>query len=334
MSSGRCGTAWAPSTTARARRPRAPAGIISATGLIVPSTFETWANATTRRARREQPVEARRCRGARRRATGTATQARAPVAAGHLPRDQVRVMLHLGDEDLVAGLRSVRPIAWATRFMPSVVPRVKMISSRLGRADEAPHRVARRLVQLGRLLAQGVDRAVHVGVALLVVARHRLQHRARLLARGGGVEVDERPAVDDARTGSGSRRGVCSPCVMASPLSPLERAAGARSAAASRTSSAMGRMSACEPLEQIARRRAPAASHGRPTASSSSTSADGRADRAASRRRYRASAISARREPAPRCGSGRRTAGSRPRTRRRARRAARRGSAAAGTARG
>ncbi len=147
-------------------------------------------------ARREQPVEARHVevRAVEHR---HGHEARAAVAAGHLPRDEVRVVLHLGDENLVARLQGapdrlghqVHALGGAARedhFLPR------------GRADERPHGVARPLVQLRRLLAERVDGPVHVGVALLVVARHRLQHRRRLLAGGGGVEEDERPAIDDA----------------------------------------------------------------------------------------------------------------------------------------
>src|SRR5262249_26770469 len=55
---------------------------------------------------------------------------------------------------------------------------------------------ARLLVELGRLLAQSVDRAVHVGVAGRVVLGHRLEHRPWLLAGGRRVQVHERVAVD------------------------------------------------------------------------------------------------------------------------------------------
>src|SRR6185369_2868470 len=68
-----------------------------------------------------------------------------------------------------------------------------------GSADEALHPVARGLVELGRLLAQRVDRAMDVGVAALVVLRHRLDDRARLLAGRCRVQVDEPVTVDLAR---------------------------------------------------------------------------------------------------------------------------------------
>ena len=175
MSSGRCGTAWAPSTSTRA--PAACARrVISATGLIVPSTLRHVRERDHARARRQQPVE----RGeveVRAVEHRHGREPRAPVAADHLPRDQVRVVLHLGDEDLVARLEGapdrlgdeVDALGGAAR------------EDRPPRASAAPMnaRTASRaaLVELGRLLAERVDRPVHVGVAPLVVARHRLQHR-------------------------------------------------------------------------------------------------------------------------------------------------------------
>ena len=123
-------------------------------------------------------------------------QHRAAVAAEHLPGNQVRVVLHLGDHDLVAG--GERP----TQSLGDEIdafggpPREHDLLAR-ARASERPHRVARGLVQLRRLLAEGVDRAVHVRVAPLVVAPDRLDHRRRLLARRRRVQIVERMPVDD-----------------------------------------------------------------------------------------------------------------------------------------
>ena len=148
------------------------------------------------RARREQSVEGRQVEVSAVE-HGHREEAGAPVPAEHLPRDEIRVMLHLGDDDLVAGHEGA-----ADRLSHQVhalggASREDDFLAR-GRTDESAHGVARALVQLRRLLAERVDGAVHVGVAPLVVAGHRLQDRGRLLARGGGVEEDERPAVDDA----------------------------------------------------------------------------------------------------------------------------------------
>src|SRR5205807_2340073 len=48
-----------------------------------------------------------------------------------------------------------------------------------GGPDEALDAIARDLVELGRFLAERVDGVMHVGVAALVVARHRFEHGPR-----------------------------------------------------------------------------------------------------------------------------------------------------------
>ncbi len=64
-----------------------------------------------------------------------------------------------------------------------------------GRADEAPDGVAGRLELARRLLGDGVDAAVHVGMGGLVVVVHRVEHGPGALGGRGRVEVDEALAV-------------------------------------------------------------------------------------------------------------------------------------------
>ena len=73
------------------------------------------------------------------------TRSVAPVSvAQHLPRHDVRVVLHAGDQHLVAGLRRARGRSvCATRLMPSVASRVKTISCAVRGVDEAPRSVPR-----------------------------------------------------------------------------------------------------------------------------------------------------------------------------------------------
>src|SRR5262249_49645826 len=59
-----------------------------------------------------------------------------------------------------------------------------------------PNAGTRSLVGLGRPLAQEVNSPMHVGVVRAVVGAQRIDHRLRLLGRGGVVEIDERMAVD------------------------------------------------------------------------------------------------------------------------------------------
>ena len=121
-----------------------------------------------------------------------------PGHAGHqLPGHQVGVVLHLGDQDLVALAEVAQP--------PGVGDQVDGLADVLGEhrgplggADEAGHLAPGLLEQLGGLLGQGVDTPVHVGVVPPVVVVHGVQDLPRLLAGGGRVQVDERLAVDPA----------------------------------------------------------------------------------------------------------------------------------------
>ena len=88
------------------------------------------------------------------------------------------------------------PKELATRLMPSVALRVKMISSTLGGIEEAAHRLARVLVAGGGGVGEEVQPAMHVGVFHLVGVVDGVEHRARLLRRGAVVEIDQRLAVD------------------------------------------------------------------------------------------------------------------------------------------
>ena len=97
-------------------------------GLIVPSTFDMPVTATSfvrvfKTASSCMEVEP---------AVGRqrdVTQYRPFFRGNLLPRNEVGVMLHLVDEQLVAARRNRRPQALATRLIDIVVPEVKMISS-------------------------------------------------------------------------------------------------------------------------------------------------------------------------------------------------------------
>ena len=113
-----------------------------------------------------------------------------------LPRDEVGVVLHLGQDDGVAAV-DVGP-----------APRVGDEVDRLGRVagedelvavggvDEPGDPDTGRLVGRRRLLADRVDPAMDVGVVLAVVVGDRVDDDAGLLAGRRRVEVDETVAVD------------------------------------------------------------------------------------------------------------------------------------------
>ena len=103
-------------------------------------------------------------------------KAELPLARQQDPRHQIRVVLHLRQEDLVAlDERARRAQVWTTRLMASVVPLVKMISLAMPSPEKRPTRIPGGLVELGRFLAQRVDRAVDVGVRPLVEQAHRVE---------------------------------------------------------------------------------------------------------------------------------------------------------------
>ncbi len=113
-----------------------------------------------------------------------------------LPRDEVRVVLELGDDDEVARLEVPEP------------PRVRDEVDRLGRVadeddlarrrrvEEGARALARVLEALGRALGELVDAAMDVRVRRLVEVVHRLEHLARLLRARGRIEEGERLAVE------------------------------------------------------------------------------------------------------------------------------------------
>ena len=80
--------------------------------------------------------------------------------------------------------------------MASVALRVKMISSLRAGVEERRHFFPRAFVSLGRLVGEIMQPAMHVGVLRGVGLLQPIEHRARLLRRGGVVEVDERLAVN------------------------------------------------------------------------------------------------------------------------------------------
>ena len=190
---GRAGTAWAPSMSTSAPASCA-ASTISRTGLIVPERVRDVGERDELRLEAEQDLEDVLAQDA---VVGDRDELEVAVLllGEDLPRDEVRVVLHLGEHDRVAAADVV------------AAPRVRDEVDRLGRVageddlvavggvDEPGHRGARRLVGRRRALADLVDPAVDVRGVLVVVAVERVDDRLRLLARRRGVEEDERLAV-------------------------------------------------------------------------------------------------------------------------------------------
>src|SRR5580692_1871438 len=98
-STGMCGTAWAPSSSTRAFTRRAASTILR-TGFTVPSALETW-DMDQLRLRSEQLFKFVQQKLARI-VDGSHSQIRTLLLAKNLPRDDIGVMLHGGDNDLVS----------------------------------------------------------------------------------------------------------------------------------------------------------------------------------------------------------------------------------------
>ena len=192
---GKCGTLWAASTSTTAPAAWARRAI-SATGLIVPSTFETEATATIfvrSVSKRVERVEDQQAVVGDRNVLEDGAGPLGQLLPGH----EVGVVLHRGDEDFVAGSD--------VRIAPTAGHQVDA-GGRAGREDDfagisAPMKArdffAGFLVLLGAALAERVDAAVDVGVIALVHAAEHLDHLPRPLRAGGVVEKHQRPVAVD-----------------------------------------------------------------------------------------------------------------------------------------
>ena len=122
----------------------------------------------------------------------------APAVAQELPGDDVAVVLHDGDDDLVA----LAEEGFTERRSQEVdALGGSACEDNLARGagvDELADGLACPFVQLGRLLGEEVDAAVHVGIDRVVLLGNGIDHAAWFLRGGAVVEIDERLAVDRA----------------------------------------------------------------------------------------------------------------------------------------
>ena len=208
-STGRCGTDWQASSTTRA--PTAWARSVSSRDRV--HRAEHVGDVGEREhlgALGEQAVEVGEVEPAVGRDRHPA-QGRAGAPAGLLPRDEVGVVLHLGDEHLVAGAEREPVAVPAAATVGAVGEGVGDEVDRLGGVageddlggpgpDEPRDGLAGRLVGVGALLGELVGATVHGGVGALVEPTLGVEHLARLVRGRTRVEVDERvPPAHGAR---------------------------------------------------------------------------------------------------------------------------------------
>ena len=120
-----------------------------------------------------------------------------PVAQ-HRPGHDVGVVLHLRRDDLIARLQA---LCQARRdqiegFGPALGP--DDLVGAFG-VQEAGDGFPRLFESLGRLIGQGVQATVNVGIGAFHRRGQGIDHRARLLRRGGRVQIDQRLAVHRPR---------------------------------------------------------------------------------------------------------------------------------------
>ena len=108
-----------------------------------------------------------------------------------LPGHDVGVVLHVGDDDFVACLH----LAFAERRRHEVDGLGGAASEddllRLAGVDELAYLFTCCLVQVGSLLGEIVDAAVHIGIDVQVLVAHGVEHTQRLLCRSRIVQIDQ-----------------------------------------------------------------------------------------------------------------------------------------------
>ena len=113
----------------------------------------------------------------------------------HLPRHDVRMMLKLGDDDLIARLEELAP-----ETVGQEVDRFRRVAREnnlvgVGGIDVLPDRLAGPLIARRHGFADLVEAAMNIRVLGLVCAGYRVDHLARLLRRRRAVEKRQRLVV-------------------------------------------------------------------------------------------------------------------------------------------
>ena len=116
----------------------------------------------------------------------------APFLRLQLPRHDVGVMLHVGDQHLVALLHK--------RCTEGLCHEIDALScstgedhlTRLPGIDEAAHLLTGSLVQVGGLLRQVMNAAMHIGIHVQIFFAHRIEHAERLLRCCRIIKINQR----------------------------------------------------------------------------------------------------------------------------------------------
>ena len=126
-------------------------------------------------------------------------QLRARLAADHLPRQQVAVVLHDGYEHLVARFHVRQAVAVGDEVQALGRVAGKDDLTRRACPDEIAHGLARLLINIGRLDAQRIQAAQGVRVVAAVEIRHRVQHALRALRRSRVINIGDVRVLKDRK---------------------------------------------------------------------------------------------------------------------------------------
>lgn len=124
------------------------------------------------------------------------SQLRPLALAEHLPRNDVRMVLHLGRNHVVALSDEMPAEAVRDQIDRGGRPRREDDLARRAGAYEPADGLACGLVLVGAGLAHVVQSPVHVGIHPAMQPVDLVDHRARLLGRRPAIEVRQRTAVD------------------------------------------------------------------------------------------------------------------------------------------
>ena len=113
-----------------------------------------------------------------------------------MPRHDIGVVLHDREHDLVPGFDAL-----ASERVGDEIDGLGGVAGKddlflAGGIEEGGDFVARILVGLGRLVGEIMQAAMHIGILRGVNLVQTIEHGARLLRRGGVVEIDKRLAVN------------------------------------------------------------------------------------------------------------------------------------------
>ena len=126
-------------------------------------------------------------------------QSDAALCSLKLPGHDVAVVLHRRDDYLVAFTHE--SLAERRHHQIDALRRAACEDYlfRLGRVDEAAHRLACCLMKVGGTLREIVHATMHVGIGIEIFVAHGIEHAKRFLRGGGVVEIDKRTVVYGAR---------------------------------------------------------------------------------------------------------------------------------------